>query len=78
MFKNSQKIFLTMFSYTVKYKEFESDIQNNNLLYKIDPTCQNTFEEFGNFRNILFLKQNFLFCNIYKIHDSYFVTFEKM
>ena len=33
-----------MFPYRVKYTESESDIQNNNLLYKIRPKCQNTFE----------------------------------
>ena len=33
-----------MFPYRVKYTEFESDIQNNDLLYKISQQCQNTFE----------------------------------
>ena len=33
-----------MFPYTVKYTEFEYYIQNNDLLYKIGPACQNTFE----------------------------------
>ena len=33
-----------MFPYRVKYTESESDIQNNDLLYKIDQQCQNTFE----------------------------------
>ena len=33
-----------MFPYTVKYIESEYDIQNNNLLYKIPPQNQNTFE----------------------------------
>ena len=33
-----------MFPYTVNYTESESDIQNNNLLYKMDQACQNTFE----------------------------------
>ena len=33
-----------MFPYRVKYTESESDIQNNDLLYKIDQKCQNTFE----------------------------------
>ena len=33
-----------MFLYRVKYTESESDIQNNDLLYKIDQQCQNTFE----------------------------------
>ena len=35
-----------MFLYRVyfKYTESKSDIQNNNLLYKIDPKHQNTFD----------------------------------
>ena len=33
-----------MFRYRVKCNESESDIQNINLLYKIDQQCQNTFE----------------------------------
>ena len=33
-----------MLPYTEKYTEFESDIQNNGLLHKIDQQCQNTFE----------------------------------
>ena len=33
-----------MFPYRVKHNESESDIQNNNLLYKIDQQCQNTFD----------------------------------
>ena len=43
-----------MFPYTVKYTESEYDIQNNNLLYKIDQKHQNTFEllkDFGNSQN---------------------------
>ena len=32
-----------MFPYTEKYTESESDIQNNDLLYKINKKCQNTF-----------------------------------
>ena len=42
-----------MFPYRVKYTESEYDIQNNNLLYKLDPKCQNAFdclEMFGQFR----------------------------
>ena len=44
-----------MCPYRVKYTE--SDIQNINLLDKIDPTCQNTFElleTLDNFENIQF------------------------
>ena len=37
-----------MFPYTVKYTESEYDIQNNDLLYKIDQQCQNTFESLEN------------------------------
>ena len=33
-----------MFPYTVKYTASEHDIQTNDLLYKIDPKCQNAFE----------------------------------
>ena len=33
-----------MFPYRAKYNESESDIQNNDLLYKINQTCKNTFE----------------------------------
>ena len=33
-----------MFPYRVKYTESEYDIQNNDSLYKIDPTCQNAFD----------------------------------
>ena len=33
-----------MFPYRFKYTESEYDIQNNDLSYKIDPTCQNTFD----------------------------------
>ena len=44
MFENmSKNNLLTMFHYRVEYTEIESDIQNNNLLYKIDQSCQTTF-----------------------------------
>ena len=39
-----------MFPYRVKYTESESDIQNINLLYKIDPKYQNTFDFLENVR----------------------------
>ena len=39
-----------MFPYKVKYTEPESDIQNNDLLYKKDQTHQNAFD-FQNFKN---------------------------
>ena len=47
-----------MFPYRVKHTESKSDIQNINLLYKIDPTCQNTFELLETFENIR-INQNF-------------------
>ena len=40
-----------MFPYTVKYTESEYDIKNNDLLYKTDPTHQNTFELLEMFGN---------------------------
>ena len=33
-----------MFPYRVKYADSESDIQNNNLLSKVDPQLLNTFD----------------------------------
>ena len=42
-----------MFPYRVKYTESESDIQDNNLLYKKDPQCQNAFELLDTFRKHL-------------------------
>ena len=46
-----------MFPYTVKYTESASDIQNINLLHKIDQQCQNTFDFlniFEKFKNLYF------------------------
>ena len=43
-----------MFPYRVKYTESESDIQNNNLLYKTHQKHQNAFEileHFGKIKN---------------------------
>ena len=40
-----------MFPYTVKYTESKYDIQNNDLLYKIDQQSQNTFELLETFVN---------------------------
>ena len=42
-----------MLPYRVKHAESEYDIQNNDLLYKVDQTCQNTFEHLESFGNIL-------------------------
>ena len=47
--RNVQKYIKTMFPYRVKYTESEYDIQNNDLLYKIDQTCQDTFDILENF-----------------------------
>ena len=52
--KHVQQIIEPMFLYRVKYTESESDIQNNDLLYKLHNKCPNTFEmlkSFGKGRN---------------------------
>ena len=56
-----------MFPYRVKYteSESESDIQNNDLLYKIDHTCQNTFEKKIN-RKSKIESFKLLFCYLHK------------
>ena len=41
-----------MFPYRVKYVESEYDIQNNDLLYKIDQQHQNTFELLETFETV--------------------------
>ena len=46
--KNVEKYLYTMFPYTEKYTESESDIQNSDLLYKIYQQCQITFGTLGN------------------------------
>ena len=43
-----------------KYTESESDIQNNNLFYKTDQTCQNTFEVWENMTFSKISKQYFI------------------
>ena len=43
-----------MFPYRVQYADSESDIQNNDLSYKIDQQCQNTFEMLENVKNIFY------------------------
>ena len=43
--KHLEQFFKTMFLYRVEYNESESDIQNNDLSYKIDQQCQNTFRK---------------------------------
>ena len=70
-----------MFPYTVKYDESEYDIQNNNILYIILPTCQNTFETTRFSKKSRKKKRNMsaqiksLFHNMHKFHNSYFVIF---
>ena len=60
-----------------KNTESESDIHNNDLLCKINPKCQNTFEllyicgKCSKYFKIF----HFLFCNIYNLQNSYFVPF---
>ena len=66
-----------MFPYTEKYKESESDIQDNNLLYTIHQHCQNTFQKpnTGHFSNKSnnFEKSILYFIFLYKWYNSYFV-----
>ena len=50
-----------MFLYTKKYTEFESDIQNNDSLYKIHPKHQNTFELLKTFVNFIENANDILF-----------------
>ena len=68
-----------MFPYTVKYTESESDIQICNLLYKNRPNTPKYFRKFGNCwkRPKTFYKFKFLFCVLYKLHNSCFVFFVK-
>ena len=53
-----------MFPYTEKYTKSESDIQTNDLLYKIHPTHQNTCYLFVKFvkNNKLKTVSYFIFC----------------
>ena len=57
-----------MFPYRVKHNVSESDIESNNLLYKIDRQCQNTFDILEHFENIENQKVHFLFGNLIKLH----------
>ena len=66
-----------MFPYRVKYTESEYDIQNNDLLYKIDQQCQNTFvmlEMFGNVRKHVSSFQFVIYMNSI-IQTLYFCSF---
>ena len=49
-----------MFPHRVKYTESESDIQNNDSLYKIDKQCKQYFRTFGKT-----IETN-IFCIIYR------------
>ena len=62
--ENVQKYIWTMFPYTVKYTESEYDIQNNDLLYKIDQQWQNTFD-FSTFLENFEKVQNVQICILY-------------
>ena len=70
--KVSNNTFGTMILYRVKYTGSESDIQNNDLFYKMTNKCQNTFD-FQTFQEINFSK--LLFYYMYKLYNSYFVLF---
>ena len=65
-----------MFLYRVKYTEPGYDIENNDLLYKIQQQHQTTFEMLENSekeKEKYSTVSKFLFCIIYKFHNSYFV-----
>ena len=63
-----------MAAYT-EYTESESDIQNDDLLYKTLQKHQNTLEILVFWWKVEKSKIAFLFCYIYKFHNSYFVIF---
>ena len=67
-----------MFPYTVKYTESKYDIQNSNLLYKIDQQCRTNFDFFEkrkttNKRKFEKSKTMYIFYIINKFHNPYFV-----
>ena len=65
-----------MFLYRVKYTESEYDIQDNDLLYKLDQQCQNTFQKLENRtfkKKILFFY--FVICINCIIHILYCFVF---
>ena len=64
-----------MFPYRVKFTESEFDIQNNDLLYKIDQKCQNTFNVLDLGWNSWKKKLYSVFCIISIIHILYFLYF---
>ena len=67
-----------MFPYTEKYTESESDIQNNDIVQN-RPQMPKCFLNYGKRKrkpsNVFKTKKTskFLFCNIYKLHNSYLV-----
>ena len=65
-----------MFPYRAKYTESEYYIKNNDLLYKINQNTKilSNIWKFSKKRN---QTNNFLFCIMYKLHNSYFVSFGK-
>ena len=68
-----------MFPYTEKYTESEHAIQNNNLLYKIDHKCPNTFnileKKKWKYQKSSFYFVIYIYIYIYKLHNLYFVIF---
>ena len=72
-----------MFLYAEKYTEFEYDVHNINVVYKIHQQCQNIFQK-SDFSNItMFWKRKqtlsiisiCYFCILYNFPNSYFVVF---
>ena len=59
-----------MFPYTEKDTESEHDIQNNNLLNKIDQTCQHTFEIVESFEFSKQITNQYFISYLYKLHNS--------
>ena len=60
-----------MFPYRVEYTESESDIQNNDLFCKNTKNTKTLSKLWKVFEQIKKIK--FLFCIMYKFHNSYFV-----
>ena len=67
------------FKYVPIYRKIhvsESDIQHNNLLYKIHQKYTNTFETLETWKSSNKIKHfKCLFYYVYKLHNSYFVLF---
>ena len=58
-----------MFPYTEKYTESESDIQKNDLLYKVHQQCQNTFKLLECLQTIETIKTNHFKSLFYYIYN---------